>query len=440
MINIDILKLNHWLNARKITLPIIKKKNNKLYKKIKINKNFSASNKELNFLTDYLNIQKEDINLKSKLPDYIFYSKKKILSTRRPINRDGIHFYNYYTLPSPIGFKSPVILDILCPHNKLPKLNNGHLEHAITINLGPGNIYGRWGKNVNKKENFSVIKSNKKKHKWIVGDTYIEPTYLPHTYSLVDKTSSQILSYTAKSQLQKFVENSNLWPENSYKNFMKSVTKNGQKVSFLKSFLNSRGIDKEYISKKLKLSKIKVNNFLNLEKINDNKNKNILTKICKIISVDPEIFYEKKFKEDNVGKTYTSYNDSIKTIRNYKSYMVSSMSSSERYPDLFGIFMKVFRAKKIKDLIYYASTHYLATSGKMKFYINNKSYKFNSGDSIWISPYTEHGFSGKGSLIKISNGECLDYQDIYEINKIYNYKNILKRIHKDNLNWGYENS
>ena len=72
--------------------------------------------------------------------------------------------------------------------------------------------------------------------------------------------------------------------------------------------------------------------------------------------------------------------------------------------------------------------------------INNKSYKFNSGDSIWISPYTEHGFSGKGSLIKISNGECLDYQDIYEINKIYNYKNILKRIHKDNLNWGYENS
>ena len=120
--------------------------------------------------------------------------------------------------------------------------------------------------------------------------------------------------------------------------------------------------------------------------------------------------------------------------------MVSSMSSSERYPDLFGIFMKVFRAKKIKDLIYYASTHYLATSGKMKFYVNNKSYKFNSGDSIWISPYTEHGFSGKGSLIKISNGECLDYQDIYEINKIYNYKNILKRIHKDNLNWGYENS
>ena len=26
-------------------------------------------------------------------------------------------------------------------------------------------------------------------------------------------------------------------------------------------------------------------------------------------------------------------------------------------------------------------------------------------------------FLGEGSLIKISNGECFDYQDIYEINK-----------------------
>ena len=55
-------------------------------------------------------------------------------------------FYNYYSLPIPEGFVGPVILDILCPKNKLPKLNNGHLEQAITINLGNSDIYGRWGK------------------------------------------------------------------------------------------------------------------------------------------------------------------------------------------------------------------------------------------------------------------------------------------------------
>jgi len=437
MIIIDVLKLNHWLNARKVTLPLIKKRHNNLYDKIKKKKNFPINTKELNFLKSYLNIQQHDISLKKKLPDYIFYSKEKILSTKRPIKRDGIHFYNYYTLPSPQGFKSPVILDILCPHNKIPKLNNGHLEQAITINLGPGDIYGRWGKNTNKKENYSIIKSNRYKNNWIVGDTYVEPTYLPHSYSLVDNTPSQILSYTAKSQLQKFSDNSNIWPDSSYNNFIASINKYGQKISFLKFFLNSRGFENNYISKKLNIPKRDINNFFKSKK-NNNKNKKILDKICKIMNVDPSIFYKRNFNQDLVGKTYKSYKDSFKSIRKYKSYLVSSMSASERYPDLYGIFIKVSKSKKVKNLEYYASTHYLATSGKMYFYVNDKKIKFNNSDSIWISPFVKHGFSGNGSIIKISNGECIDYQDIYEINNIYNCKKILKRIHKDNMNWGYE--
>ena len=46
------------------------------------------------------------------------------------------------------------------------------------------------------------------------------------------------------------------------------------------------------------------------------------------------------------------------------------------------------------------------------FYIRDKKIKFTSGDSLWVSPFLKHGFSGEGSIIKISNGECLDYQDI----------------------------
>ena len=83
------------------------------------------------------------------------------------------------------------------------------------------------GKRYKKKENFSKIKFNNKNEKWVVGDTYLEPTFLPHTYSLVDKTPSQILSYTAKSQLQKFIDNSNLWPVSSYKNFIKDIELHG---------------------------------------------------------------------------------------------------------------------------------------------------------------------------------------------------------------------
>ena len=83
---------------------------------------------------------------------------------------------------------------------------------------------------------FSKISFNNGSDPWIIGDTYLEPTYLPHTYSLVGKKPSQILSYTAKSQLQKFVNNANIWPEKSYKNFIKSIDSNGNKISFLNFF------------------------------------------------------------------------------------------------------------------------------------------------------------------------------------------------------------
>ena len=59
------------------------------------------------------------------------------------------------------------------------------------------------------------------------------------------------------------------------------------------------------------------------------------------MNVEPSIFNESKFNEDRVGKTYKSYKDCFKSIRKFKSYLVSSMSASEKYPDLFGIFMKV---------------------------------------------------------------------------------------------------
>ena len=81
MIDIDVLKINHWLNARKITLLQVKNKNKKLYNKIKKRKNFSISTKELSFLKKYLNIQQNDILLKKKIARfYIFFKKKNFIN------------------------------------------------------------------------------------------------------------------------------------------------------------------------------------------------------------------------------------------------------------------------------------------------------------------------------------------------------------------------
>ena len=47
----------------------------------------------------------------------------------------------------------------MCPKNKLPKLNNGHLEPAITISMGPGDIYARFDEKL-KKDTWKKFKIN----------------------------------------------------------------------------------------------------------------------------------------------------------------------------------------------------------------------------------------------------------------------------------------
>ena len=71
--------------------------------------------------------------------------------------------------------------------------------------------------------------------------------------------------------------------------------------------------------------------------------------------------------------------------------------------------------------------------------INNSQLKIKEGDAIWMAPYCLHGFSGKGSLVKITNGECIDYLDIFEISKIYKPEATLRRVYQDLNNWGHEN-
>ena len=429
-LEVDILKLNHFLNARKITTKQILSKNKSLYKKLVVNKNFKPNKNEIKFLEKKIIIPLSNISVKKKLPDYIFWNYKKIKKTKRSINRDGIHFYNYYSLPTPPEYIGPVILDILCPKNKMPKLNNGHLEQAITVNMGPGDINGRWGLKKNN-TNFSIMKFNSnKKNNWIVGDTYVEPSYCPHSYSLASETRSQILSYTAKSPIEKLIKNLNSFSSDSFKNILKNLKNKKIQSALLNFYLKNRGINFKYLSKYTKLKISSLDQIL--------KNKKILKKTCDLLSIDQNIFSKTRYNEDKIGKTYMSYKKSEKTIRKFKSYVVASMASTSRYPDLYGLFIKVKKNKIIKDLLDYTCSHYLVTSGKLKFYINNKKISLNKGDAIWVSSFKMHGFSGNGSLMKLVNGESVDSNDLTQISKLYNPVNTLIRSYKDEKSWGYD--
>jgi hypothetical protein len=441
MASIDRFKLIHWLNIRKTTFVEL----NRLLKK-SVNQIINYENTEkldaysVKQIATVLKIPADSLLKSNKIPNYLHMRKEEINATKRPITRDGIHFYNYYTLPSPEGFVAPVLIDILCPKNKLPKLNNGHLETAITLSLGPNDIYARFEKKINK-TNFCKFKINKdKKTSWIVGDNYYEPSYCLHTYSRASDGPGKILSYTTVSHVNKIFRDK--FNDDSFKNFLKrNDKKNYTRNLFLQS-LEDRGYDLNYVSKK---TNIKINNLKNFFKEKCELTKSQKKKIFNLASLDERLYHEIKHKEDKVGKLYFSVSDVKKTIRKYKSYTIASIASSTRNPDLYGYFMSI-KKKNTKspklDLQDSNCSHYLVTRGNLFFFILDKDRikKINcsEGDAIWVSSYIEHAFYGKGALAKISDGQNFNYLEKFDLGNLYKHNKTFVRARKDIRNWGYD--
>ncbi len=438
---VDKYRLIHWLNIRKTTVDVLNELlSNKINKTISFDDFESLDLYTATKIANVLSIPVENILKKDEVPSFLFSSKKDLENTKRPIKRDGIHFYNYYTLPAPKGYVAPVLIDILCPKNKLPKLNNGHLESAITLSLGPNDIYARFGKKINS-TNWCKFKVNKDpKTKWIVGDNYFEPSYCLHTYSRATNGPGRILSYTTTSHVEDlFTKKLN---DDSFNNFLKLSKNNNFKRNLLFQTLKDKGYELSYVSKNTKIPLSKLHKyFKNLDNLTNKQFK----KLCSFAHLDQRLFIEVKHKEDQVGKLYVSHKESIKTIRKFKSYTIASIVSSTRFQDLHGYYMKVNKKekKKIKlDLLDSACSHYLVTGGNLIFFHKKKGKivktTCSEGDALWVGSFIEHCFYGNGSLAKISDGQNLNYLEKFDLGNLYNIPFTLKRARKDKVNWGYD--
>ena len=192
--HLDKVRLNRWLNIRKTTIGDLNKLlRSKLNFKITLDNCENLDQFSINNIAKILQTPSSNLLKHEDTPTFLFKTKKEIEKSRRSIKKDGIHFYNYYTLPTPRGYIAPVILDILCPKEKLPQLNEGHLEPAITISLGPNDIYARFAKKINKTTWIKFKVNKNKKSNWVVGSSYFEPSFCKHTYSRVTNGPGRIL-------------------------------------------------------------------------------------------------------------------------------------------------------------------------------------------------------------------------------------------------------
>jgi adenylylsulfate kinase-like enzyme len=106
---------------------------------------------------------------------------------------------------------------------------------------------------------------------------------------------------------------------------------------------------------------------------------------------------------------------------------------------LFGYYLKV-DSKNLKitaDLYDSCCSHYLVTNGNLTLNVkkNEKIEKIflKEGDAVWISSFVYHGFSGTGSLAKISDGQNFNYLEKVDLMNLYNPKKPYKELEKIKL-------
>lgn len=287
-------------------------------------------------------------------------SKAEIEATRRRVNRGGIHFYNYYTLPAPSGRIAPVLIDILCPHDRLPTQNNGHLGPAITICLGPGHINGLWGHEINA-DTWQVFRTNDTgAHSWIAGDSYVEPPYCPHTYARHEDKPTQILSYTIRSNLSPMVAEVNRWSDAAFLELPEDLVDRPSGPALLRSHMERRGFDRASLARLTTVGDNRLSTYLEGDEAA--LDFAALRMIGRALGFDYRLLMPPEATHDPVGKTWCSATQSVASIRSFKSYTVASMAASPQNPDFMGLFMRVEKPAMHRNSISSTTAQHIISS------------------------------------------------------------------------------
>ena len=403
----------------------------------------SLRERALESICAVLNVTRSELLANTKrAPDVLVRQKSEIAATRRQISRDGIDFYNYYDLPAPRDHVAPVLLDILCPPERVPALNNGHREPAITVNLGPGSIMGRWGLSL-EGDNCCLLSANLLHDRWITGDSYIEPAYCPHTYARADDHGARIISYTCRSNLAPLIDTSNTWGDDAFLQLSSGLTEACLQGKLLDAQLRRRGHSSASLAVSACVNASDLDAFL--AGTGSELSTDELRRVARVLGLDYRVFLSPQRQWDSVGKVVCPVEQSRATVRRFQSYIVASIASATNLPDMCGFFMQVQkRHDEIEfDLWDAGAVHYYITSGLLRFRrsggtVQSYDIELGSGDAVWVAPFVAHGFTGRGALIKLSGGEGYSYLDQIELSNSYHPQELLRRARRDEGNWGYD--
>ncbi|MGC4804615.1 histidine kinase [Micromonospora sp. DT233] len=436
---VDPFKLNHWINARKLTPALLAR--NAAVPLADVQAMLDgrpAADEIVASVTAALRVSAAQLETSGTAGLTVqWQSADELYASRRPIQRDGIHFYNYYTMAAPHGRVAPVILDILCPADRLPALNKGHLEPAITVNLGPGDIHGRWGTELNP-DTWQTIAANTGADSWITGESYVEPSYCPHTYSLAGAEPARIVSYTGHANLGALIDDLNLWADPAFDRFTKLIESGLPPAAMAGLLLGARGYDEASAAAAIGVSEADLAAAL----ADPTGNPGLLRELGAALGLDYRLLLPPARRHDPVGKTYRSLAETRASARDFLGYRVASTASAPHLPDLVGLFVQV-SGDSGGEMAEPAETHYLIVDGELTLEWTDQdgySRTATSGPdgSAWVAPFVAHRWSGQGAVLKLSSGMHVGLVDLVELSNTYDPATTIGRARRDLHGWGYD--
>lgn len=364
----------------------------------------------------------------------------ELRASRRPIQRDGIHFYNYYSMAGRPGQVAPVVLDILCPQDCLPALNNGHLEPAITVNLGPGDIHGRWGEELDE-ATWGVLEANRGAEGWITGDSYVEPSFCPHSYSLCSRTPARIVSYTAESQLAPLIKEINDWPDHAFAALLELLPE-ASPAQVLRVELRRRCHTVESAAQSTGVPAHALGAFVcgDGEALQPEERR----RLARGLGFDHRVLEASLPPHDGVGKTSCTIAQSRSSVRGYASYRVASMAMAPRLPDLTGQFVEVTSraSEPALDLWSLTDTHYLVIAGELTLTWAERSgvaaRRLSTNASAWVAPCIAHSWTGEGGVLRFGSGRHVSSLEALELSNTFAAAETLRRGRRSVVGWGYD--
>ncbi len=375
----------------------------------------------------------------------IVMTAAELLATCRPIQRDGIHFYNYYSMAGPPGHVAPVILDILCPAGRAPQLNNGHLEPAITVNLGPGDIHGRWAEDLTS-DSWRVMAANRDDQGWICGDSYVEPSFCPHSYALASEQPARIISYTGQSHLADLLCELNHWTPAAFEAFIDDIG-SGEPAALLRSILRRHGFTAAAAADATDTSCERLKRWLaggyDALSLKD------LRGLGERLGFDYRILLPSPRHHEELGLTYCSIEQSKASVRTFATYKVASMASASHLPSLCGLFMMICSRKTTGratlDLVDSTETHYMVFDGEATLAWDlpdgsDVEAQLATNSTAWVAPYVRHGWTGEATVIRLSSGRHVSYLDQLELTNTFGAEATLRRGWRDRRGWGYDDA